>query len=269
MQDDYQQRFGGITRLYGQLGAEALQQAHVALIGVGGVGSWCCEALVRSGIGALTLIDPDDIARSNTNRQLHTLETTLGRSKVAVMAERMALIHPHCDINAIDDRLSITNIGRLLPAGVTVVIDCIDRVSIKAALIGHCKVHRLPIVTTGGAGGQIEPAKIGVVDLSRTSCDPLAAKVRALLRRHYHFPRNPKRKFQVACVSSTEQPRYPTIDGATTFRKPSSAATTLDCQTGYGAVTMVTASFGLHAAAEAVRLIIQQPALASHAIDAN
>ncbi len=196
----------------------------------------------------MTLIDPDDLCVTNINRQIHALEGTIGRSKVEVMAERFAAINPACRCLAIDDRLSGNNIERLISSDIDGVVDAIDVIQVKAALIAHCRRRRLPVVTAGGAGGRTDPGLVTVADLSRTWNDPLAAKVRSRLRRDYRFPDNPKRRFGVDCVFSTQQPLYPTAEGGVSCAKPGAPGATLDCNRGYGASPLVTPVFGLVAA---------------------
>ncbi|MCW8825671.1 MAG: tRNA cyclic N6-threonylcarbamoyladenosine(37) synthase TcdA [Gammaproteobacteria bacterium] len=253
----YQSQFGGIARLYGEAGAEKIRQAHVCVVGVGGVGSWSVEALARSGVCKITFIDHDDIAASNMNRQLHTLHSTIGRSKVAVLAERVAEINAECLVNPVEDLLTLENMAQQITGEFDVVIDAIDIIKFKAALIHHCSRNKIPVVTTGGAGGMIDPTKIAVTDLSRTTNDPLAAKVRSQLRRLHGFSKNPKRKFGIECVYSTEQPRYPKADGTVCHQKPGVSGLSLDCALGYGAATHITATFGFVAAARAIEKIIK------------
>lgn len=249
---DYQIRFAGIARLYGAAALDTFRQAHVVVIGIGGVGSWAVEALARSGVGEITLIDLDDVCVSNINRQLHALTDTVGQDKVAVMAQRVIQINPTCRVNQIADFIAPDNIAELLSGHVDYVIDAIDAVKAKTALIAWCKRHKVPLITTGGAGGQLDPTQIQVADLTQAYNDPLLAKVRNMLRRDYHFSRNPKRRFGVECVFSTEQLRYPQADGSVCQQKPistaeSGSAMRLDCSGGFGATTAVTASFGLAA----------------------
>lgn len=258
--ESYQERFGGVVRSYGVAGAEALRRAHFCVVGIGGVGSWAAEGLARSGVGAITLIDHDTISASNTNRQLHTLSSTLGGSKVAVMAERIAGINPACRVTQVEVQLTEENLARLLAEGVDMVIDAIDAIRDKAALIYHCKRNKIPIVTTGGAGGLTDPSRVEVIDLSRTSNDPLAAKVRHRLRSHHGFSRNPQRRFGIDCVYSLEQHRYPKADGSVGQQKPGVSGLSLDCHSGYGSVVMVTACFGLVAAARGVDKVIARAA---------
>jgi tRNA A37 threonylcarbamoyladenosine dehydratase len=254
----YQSRFGGIARLYGAEAATKIHHAHVCVVGVGGVGSWCVEALARSGVGRITLIDHDEIAASNMNRQLHTLQSTIGQSKVATLAARVADINAECLVTPVEDLLNLENLPQYITNDFDVVIDAIDIIKFKAALLHHCSRNKIAVVTTGGAGGMVDPTRIEVADLSRTTNDPLAAKVRSQLRRQYGFSTNPKRKFGIECVYSTEQPRYPKADGSVSHEKPGVAGLSLDCALGYGAVTHVTATFGFVAVARAIERVIKQ-----------
>lgn len=254
---EYQQRFAGIGRLYGVNALEAFNQAHVCVIGIGGVGSWAAEALARSGIGQLTLIDLDDICISNTNRQLHALQSTIGQDKVAVMAARIRDINPDCQVNQVDDFIGTDNMAELLNSGFSYVVDCIDAVKAKTALIAYCKRNKIPLVTIGGAGGQLDPTQIQLSDLSQTVYDPLLAKVRNNLRRDHNYSRNPKRRFGIDAVYSTEQLKYPKADGSVCQAKPEvsegSSGMRLDCSGGFGAVTVVTASFAFVAVSRVLK----------------
>lgn len=257
--DDYTFRFAGIERLYGRRALHAFRDAHIAVIGLGGVGSWSAEALARSGIGTITLIDMDDICVSNTNRQLHALEGQYGRTKTDAMAERLKAINPHADIRIHFGFLTLKNLTELITPDMTGVVDAIDSVKPKAALIAHCQRAKLPIICAGGAGGQTDPTKILVADLSKTTQDPLLAKVRNLLRREYGFSRNPKRRFGIEAVYSTEQLTYPAEDGEISLQKPTNAGPSrLDCATGFGAACPVTASFGLFAASRLLNRIARR-----------
>jgi len=248
----FNSRFAGHTRVFGRLASELLPQLHICVIGIGGVGSWSAEGLARAGVGHITLIDPDDIAECNINRQLHALSSTLEQSKVEVMKRRILDINPECQCHAIEDLLVENNVDRYIRQDFDYVIDAIDSIRFKAALIHFCRRRKIRIVTTGGAGGRNDPLKVGVADLSRTWNDPLAAKVRARLRSEYGFSKNPKRRFDVECVYSHEQPKYPTQDGAVGFAKPGIKGLMLDCEQGYGSVGFVTSVFGLVAASRAV-----------------
>jgi tRNA A37 threonylcarbamoyladenosine dehydratase len=249
MTDD---RFSSLDRLYGPDMVARLASMSVCIVGIGGVGSWAAEVLARSGVGHLTLIDNDDIALSNVNRQIHALSTTLERPKVDVMAERIKAINPHCECRAVDDILVSNNLSKYLQTSFDFVIDAIDSVRFKADIVYYCKRNKIPVITTGGAGGSIDPTQIQVADLSRTWNDPLAAKVRSRLRSQYAWTKNPKRKFGVECVFSTEQPLYPQADGTISKRKPGVKGASLDCNMGYGSVSYVTATFGMIAASRVI-----------------
>ena len=254
LQTDSVERFSGIRRLYGTDAAEQIRAMHVCVVGLGGVGSWAVEALARSGIGALTLIDHDEICASNINRQIQALDSSLGRKKIAAMSERVMEINPHCICNSIDDFITDRNLFDHLPvaAGFDFVIDAIDSIKFKAALIYYCKRNRIPVITTGAAGGLTDPAQITVKDLTRTFNDPLAAKVRARLRAEHGFTRNPKRYFGVECVFSSQQQVYPTTDGDVGYRKPGIHGVHLDCHMGYGSAAFVTASMGFVAVSRVI-----------------
>jgi tRNA A37 threonylcarbamoyladenosine dehydratase len=236
-------RFGGIARLYGEQALGRLAAAHICVIGIGGVGSWTAEALARSGVGRLTLIDLDHVAESNLNRQIHALESTLGQAKVLAMKDRVAAIDPACAVTTIEEFVTPDNVADILP-GCDAVVDAIDQVRAKAALIVHCRRLGIPLVTTGGAGGKSDPALIRVDDLARTTQDPLAAKLRAALRRDHGFTRDPRRKFGVDCVYSLEPVRRPEA-AACDVDEP--APHGLNCA-GYGSSVCVTAGFGFAAA---------------------
>ncbi len=256
----YSERFGGIQRLYGKTSAKWIPQLHICVIGIGGVGSWAAEALARSGVGNITLIDHDDIALSNINRQIHTLDSTLEQSKVLAMKERILQINPDCHCHAIDDLLTENNLSKYIVADYDYVIDAIDSVKHKSALIYYCKRNKIPIITTGGAGGLIDPTAVEICDLSKTYNDPLAAKVRSQLRYHYNFSRNPKRRFGVECVFSTEQQVYPQADGSVGQEKPGVKGVSLDCNFGYGSSACVTSVFGFTAAARTIEKSLQKKA---------
>jgi len=251
---DMERRFGGILRLYGIRALEGFRQAHVCVIGIGGVGSWAAEVLARSAIGEITLIDLDHVAESNINRQLHALNATLGMAKVQVMAERIRQINPDCRVQAIEEHLDLDNLATLLSGNYSYIIDCVDGFRIKAALIAHCRRRKIRVITVGGAGGQIDPTRIQTADLSRTEHDALLAKTRQLLRQEYGFSRNLKRRFDIPCVYSLEQPVFPTADGDVSPEKPGNQnAGGLTCAGGLGSVTAVTATFGMVAAAHVLK----------------
>lgn len=246
----YQTRFSGLDRLYGETATRRFRASHVAVVGLGGVGSWAVEALARSGIGELTLIDLDDVCLSNTNRQSHALDGQYGRQKVDALADRVRAINPDCVVHALSAFVTSGNVSKLVSNEFDGVIDAIDSIKSKAALLAHCKRLKCPVICAGGAGGQIDPTQIRIADLSRTTQDPLLAKVRSLLRRDYGFSRNPKRRFGIECVYSTEQLIYPDGAGGVCHQKPEGdASVRLDCATGFGASSCVTATFGFTASA--------------------
>jgi tRNA A37 threonylcarbamoyladenosine dehydratase len=267
---DYSLRFGGISRLYGVHGANILQHSHFCIVGIGGVGSWVAEALARNGIGRITLIDLDDICTTNINRQIHALTGTVGQSKVDVMAERISQINPECQVNIIEDFVTVENLSTLITKDFDYVIDAIDSVDIKTRLIAFCRGSKLPIITIGGAGGQVDPSKIEITDLSKTYQDPLLAKVKNQLRREFNFPRADlktagKRKFSIDAVYSTEQLRYPADgkEGEVCLAKPDTSsgdagATRLDCHSGFGATTHVTATFAFFAVGRAIDKLLKK-----------
>ncbi len=257
--DDYNFRFGGIERLYGRRALNAFHESHIAIVGLGGVGSWAAESLARSGIGTLTLIDMDDICVSNTNRQLHALTGQYGRTKTDAMAERLTAINPHADIRVHFGFLTTKNVQELITEDITGVVDAIDSVKAKAALIAHCQRRKIPVICSGGAGGQMDPTQIQVADLSKTTQDPLLAKVRNMLRRDYGFSRNPKRRFGIEAVYSLEQLTYPAADGEVCLQKPvTEGPVRLDCASGFGAASPVTASFGFFAASRLLNRIARK-----------
>ncbi len=241
-------RFAGTVRLFGKDGFARLQCAHVCIVGVGGVGSWAVETLARSGVGMLTLIDGDVVVESNINRQLPALESNLGKPKVSVLAQRIAEINPECRVSPVQQFMTPDNMALLIgEKRFDFVIDAIDSVRDKTALIAYCRDHGVPMITVGGAGGQVDPTQIEICDLSRTQQEPLLAKVRKRLRSQYGFTRNPKNKFGIDAVYSLEPLRYPAVEtGGDTSRMQ---------QAGFGTTMAVTASFGMAAASYVMRRI--------------
>jgi len=256
---DPARRFGGVARVYGEDALLSFRDAHVAVVGIGGVGSWAVEALARSGVGRITLIDLDMIAESNVNRQVHALDGEFGKAKVSAMAERIRAINPQCTVHEIEDFVTPENLEATLGGGVEHVIDATDQVRTKAAMIAWTKRRGLPLVTAGGAGGQIDASRIQVVDLACTIQDPLLARVRSLLRRDYGFPREAKKKFGVPAVFSSEPLRQPTRAGACA---PPQTLSGLGCA-GFGSAVCVTASFGFLAAGEVLRQLANRPVVAA------
>ncbi len=256
--NEIEQRFGGTARLYGQQALNQLTQGHICVVGIGGVGSWAAEALARTAVGHLTLIDLDDICITNTNRQIHAVDGQIGQLKVNAMADRIKKINPLCKVNPVTDFVTKDNLEALIGGQFHVVIDAIDSVHPKAALLNYCIRHKIKAVTIGGAGGQIDPLQITSADLSKTSHDPLAKKVRNILNKDYGFGKSTKNKFGVECIYSTEQLKYPQPDGTVCNAKSTmNGSTRLDCASGFGAATMVTASFGFAAAAKAVDILLK------------
>lgn len=261
LSDAWRQRFGGTARLYGQNALALFAQAHVCVVGIGGVGSWAAEALARTGIGAITLIDMDDVCVTNTNRQIHALTSNVGQAKAEVMAERIAAINPECRVTVVDDFITADNVACHLDKGFDYVIDAIDSVRPKAALIAWCRRHKIPLVTTGGAGGQIDPTQIQVADLAKTIQDPLAAKLRERLKSDFGMMKNSKGKLGVDCVFSTEALVYPQPDGSVCSSKSTAdGPKRMDCASGFGAATMVTATFGFIAVAHALKKMMAKAA---------
>lgn len=261
---DFERRFGGIARLYGDAALARFRRAHVCVIGVGGVGSWAVEGLARSAIGQITMIDLDNLAESNINRQIHALSDTLGQAKVTALAERIAQINPSCVVTEIEEFIDADNLEQMLPAArFDYVIDAIDNVRAKTALIAYCRDKKIPLVTIGSAGGQIDPTRIAICDLCRTEQEPLLAKVRKRLRALHGFPRGTKNKFGIDAVYSTEPLRFPELC-ATDDDTP--GITGLNCA-GFGSAIVVTASFGLVAAGHVLQKLAQAAAPSSPAVD--
>ena len=246
-----ERRFGGIARLYGADALNRFAAAHVCVVGVGGVGSWAVEALARSGIGALTLIDLDNVAESNVNRQLHALTCDFGKAKVTALHERILQINPACRVTEIEDFVTEDNLPVLFRRPFDFVIDAIDQMRVKAAMAAYFVRHGQPFILSGGAGGQKNPALIQTADLSRVTHDPLLANLRYTLRKRYGFPRDAKEKMRVPCVYSLENITPPQTSEACAA---GSAPQGLSCA-GYGASMLVTAPFGLYCAQAALEHI--------------
>ncbi|MEN3277451.1 MAG: tRNA threonylcarbamoyladenosine dehydratase [Massilia sp.] len=247
---DFERRFGGIARLYGERALERFRAAHVCVIGVGGVGSWIVEALARSAVGHLTLIDLDNVAESNINRQIQALSSTIGQPKIEALRDRIAQINPFCKVTLVEDFIDPDNLAQMLDGkGFDYVVDAIDSVKAKAALIAYCRDQALPLVVIGGAGGQLDPTKIEVRDLARTEQEPLLKKVRKLLRAQYGFSRGEKQKYHIDAVFSMEPLRYPEEGDAC---EVGSSVSGLNCA-GFGSSMVVTASFGMIAAGHILR----------------
>ena len=283
---DFGRRFGGVSRLYGAAGLAKLQAAHIVVVGIGGVGSWAAEAIARNAVGSITLIDLDNIAESNVNRQIHALEGAFGKAKVTAMTERIHDINPSCQVHKIEDFITPENIAKLLNFKCDAIVDCIDDAKAKAALAEYCKRTKLPIIMSGSAGGRLDPTRIKIADLSAVAGDKLLAKVRNQLRRDYDFPKasNTKKsaKFNVACVYSDEPvltpneaenetkkelcaleksddmvggALRPNIHAASGDAVNARAITGINCA-GYGSSVCVTAPMGFAAAQLAINLVV-------------
>ena len=241
-------RFGGIARLYGEAALARFAAAHVCVVGVGGVGSWAVEALARSGIGRLTLIDLDNVAESNVNRQLPAITSEFGKAKVTSLHERILQINPACQVTEIEDFVTEENLAELFSQPFDFVIDAIDQVRVKAAMAAYFVANKQPFILSGGAGGQKNPALIQTADLSRVTHDPLLANLRYTLRKRHGFSRDTQQKMNVPCVFSTENITPPQLAEAC---ETDAAPQGLSCA-GYGASMLVTASFGLYCAQAAI-----------------
>lgn len=237
---DLARRFGGLERLYGVAGAARIHAAHVVVVGIGGVGSWTVEALARSGVGRLTLIDMDHVSESNINRQIHALESTVGQAKIVAMRERIAQINPACTVDCVDEFVDPGNWLQLLPADADAVVDACDQVPAKTAMAAWARQTRSCFITVGAAGGKRHAHKVDIDDLSLTTHDPLLAQLRYRLRKEHGAPREGK-KINVTCVFSREAVMPP--DASCAVEGDGS----LNCH-GYGSVVSVTATFGQCAA---------------------
>jgi tRNA A37 threonylcarbamoyladenosine dehydratase len=248
---DIERRFSGMGRLFGDEKAGAVRKAHVVIVGIGGVGSWAAEALARSGVGQITLIDMDHVSESNINRQIHALTSTVGMSKVDAMQERMKLINPACKVNLIDDFITPDNWHALLPPGLDAVIDACDQVQAKTVMADWARRSAVTFVTVGAAGGKSRAELVDIADLAETTHDPLLAQVRYRLRKFFGAPKNGK-KLSVACVFSREavQAADPSCN--------SQSDGSLNCH-GYGSLVSVTATFGMCAAGYVIRKVSALP----------
>jgi len=252
-------RFGGTARLYGSDAVQHLSRAHFVVIGLGGVGTWVAEALARTGVGELTLIELDEICVTNTNRQLHALKSTVGHSKNQVMSARLKEINPEMVVHSVEDFIDRKNLKDLIDKRHHVVIDAADSAHVKAALIAYCLAIKVRLITLGSSGGKTDPRQITVTDLGRTIADPMLAKVRTHLYRHHNFTQDAGRKFRVDAVYSTEQMVYPKPDGSVCQEKQVlQSGVKLDCAGGFGSSVMVTGSFGFLAAAKAIERYLEK-----------
>lgn len=242
--DDYSIRFGSISRLYGDQAVESFKRSHIAIVGLGGVGSWVVEALARTGIGTMTLVDMDEVCLSNVNRQIQALSSTVGQSKAQSLKERIGLIAPDCKVIAQEAYYTEKNSEALLEADFDYIVDAIDSVAHKCLLISQAKKKGLNIITCGGAGGKLDPTRLKVADLSKTRNDPLLTQVRKRLRKMHGFSKYSKKKFHIDCVYSDEIPKFPQLDGSISCEREKGADYRLNCDTGFGSSTMLTGSMG-------------------------
>lgn len=260
LDERWTQRFAGIDRLYGAGALARFADSHVAVVGLGGVGSWLVEALARSGVGRLTLIDADDLCVSNTNRQLPALEGQYGRNKAVAMADRCLAINPAMAVDPVLDFLTPSNLEDMLGRGYDLVVDACDSFRTKVEAIAWCRRRKIPMITVGAAGGRLDPTLVRVRDLSRTEHDAMLALIRRKLRGEFNFPKNHQRYFGVPAIYSLENVRYPQADGSVCGLRPklgADAALKLDCGAGLGAATHITGAFAFVAAGKALEMLLR------------
>jgi tRNA A37 threonylcarbamoyladenosine dehydratase len=253
--DDFETRFGGIARLYGQAGLQKLRDCHVGVVGIGGVGVWAVEALARSGVGALTLVDLDEICATNINRQLHALTETVGQPKVETMAERVRSINPTCRVVTRQAFFNAQTAPEILAPHFDFIFDAIDSVTDKVTLLTFCRDKKLPVISAGGAGGQRDANRVKIADLAKVSHDRLLGEVRRRLRKEYGFPTDGS-SMGIDCVFSAELPVFAQSDGTVGCSRPEvEPGSRLNCNGGLGSATFVTGAFGFAAAGYIVRKI--------------
>jgi tRNA A37 threonylcarbamoyladenosine dehydratase len=256
--DTHAERFQGIDRLYGRDSVLRLSRKHVCVIGIGGVGSWAVEALARSGVGTLTLIDADEVCLSNTNRQLPALDGGYGQPKVRLMAERVRAINPQAQVHALECFLTPSSLDELLDRGYDLVLDACDAFRVKLETVAWCRRRKLPLVVVGSAGGRVDPTRVRVRDLSRTEHDAMLSLIRKKLRQDFAFPRNPDRYFGVPAVYSLENVRYPQSDGSVCGTRPQGQeGFRLDCGGGLGAATHITGAFAFAAVGRILERLLE------------
>ncbi len=252
--DDFDSRFGGIVRVYGIKGMLKIRQAKILVIGIGGVGSWVAEALARTGIGHMTMVDLDDVCVTNINRQVHALNGTVGKFKVDVMKERIELINPFCEVDTKQCFFSPKNLGLIFDKHYDFVVDACDDFTNKCYLIDYCRQNNIPLVVMGGAGGKTDPSQIKITDMATSANDRLLARLRKKLRQDFSFPGETDGNFGVWAVWSHERAVYPTPDGCVTH-KPPGMAKNMDCSEGFGSVSFVTGAFAFAATSLVIREI--------------
>jgi tRNA A37 threonylcarbamoyladenosine dehydratase len=242
LESDYASRFSGIGRLYGHAGLEKIKQAKILIIGIGGVGSWVAEALARTGVGAMTLVDLDDICVTNINRQVLAMSSTVGQFKVDAMKKRVIDIHPECVVETKQCFFNPKNLNNIFDRDYDFVVDACDDFTNKCYLIEYCRNENIPLVVMGGAGGKTDPLQIRVTDMSISQNDRLLARLRKKLRQEFKFPLENAGDFGVWAVWSHERAVYPTADGCLTHRPPG-LAKNMDCEEGFGSASFVTGAF--------------------------
>jgi len=248
-EDDYDRRFAGVGRVYGDAALQRLSESHALVVGLGGVGSWVVEALARSAIGQLTLVDLDVVVASNVNRQLQATSEQFGRGKAEVLAERARSINPRLHVRIVDDFLTRENAPDILTPQPDLIFDCCDDAKAKLTLALHARRHRNVLIVCGAAGGKMDPTRLSVEDLSRTEQDPLLARLRKRLRKHHGYPEEPGKSFGITCIYSDEpitEPAAGVCDNAG-----------LNCA-GYGSLVTVTASMGLLAVSTGLKLLLRR-----------
>lgn len=255
----WHQRFGGVIRLYGRDGAAAIRRGRVLVIGIGGVGTWIAEALARSGIGRLGLMDGDDVCITNTNRQIHATASTIGKAKVEAMAARAREIHPELEMEIWSEFLTSRNLAILDPGRWDMVIDAIDAVPAKCLILATCRERSLPVVSCGGAGGKTDGTRVRTSDLAFTVQDPLCKQVRKRLRQEHGFPRGENIPFGITAVYSDERPVFPWQDGSVCATPEAGESLRLDCASGFGTASHVTGAFGLAAAGAVLAWLAARP----------
>jgi tRNA threonylcarbamoyladenosine dehydratase len=256
----WSERFAGIERLYGRGSLACFHRSRIAVVGLGGVGSWAVEAFARTGVGHLTLIDADDVCVSNTNRQLPAIAGQYGRGKAEALAERCRAINPGIEAEAIAAFLTASNLDALLDRPFDVVLDACDSFRTKVEAIAWCRRRKRAIVTVGSAGGRSDPTQVRVRDLSRTEHDAMLSLIRKKLRGEFNFPKNADRYFGIPAVYSLENVKYPQADGSVCGVRPklgADAALKLDCGAGLGAATHITGTFAFAAVGRVLEMLLK------------
>jgi tRNA A37 threonylcarbamoyladenosine dehydratase len=262
--EDYNQRFGGIARLYGTSGLKKILDSKIMIVGLGGVGSWCVEALARSGVGQFYLVDLDEVCITNTNRQICATSKDIGKLKAHVLKERILSINPNCKVVIIEDFFTTTTAASILDHQIDCVVDAIDSVDNKCLLIAKSVERNIPVITTGGAAGKSDPTQIKIDDLGYTVNDSLLQRIRKKLRREYGFSKLPgsslaaRRKVGIFAVYSPEEPVFPTSDGEVCSVPDEDSQLILDCESGMGSVTHVTGMFGFLCASLVLKQILKK-----------